>query len=167
LRAGRVVPQERPGVIIPSMAVTIREATPGEEEQVVPMYEWLFASPGSKPWQWDPERARARLGEAISSPRSTILLAEDQGGLIGFCTAYLELDSVRFGQRCWVEDLAVDPERRSRGVGAALLNAAKEWARRGGATHLELDSGLARADAHRFYERAGGTRQSYTFGWEL
>jgi GNAT superfamily N-acetyltransferase len=66
-----------------------------------------------------------------------------------------------------VEDLAVDPQHRSQGVGRALLAAAQAWARKAGATHLELDSGLARADAHRFYEREGGTRQSYTFGWEL
>jgi GNAT superfamily N-acetyltransferase len=149
------------------MAVTIREAKPGEEEQVLGMYDWLFAPPGSRPWRWDPERARPRLSEAITSPRSAILVAEDGGAPIAFCTAYLELNSVRFGRRCWVEDFAVDPERRSRGVGATLLNAAKEWARTAGATHLELDSGLARADAHRFYEREGGTRQSYTFGWEL
>ena len=131
------------------------------------MYEWLFAPPGSKPSEWDPVRGRARLSEAISSPRSAILLAEDGGAPIAFCSAYLDLNSVGFGQRCWVEDFAVDPERRSRGVGTGLLNAAKQWARRAGATHLELDSGLARADAHRFYEREGGARQSYTFGWEL
>jgi GNAT superfamily N-acetyltransferase len=94
-------------------------------------------------------------------------VAEDRGALIAFCTAYLELNSVRFGHRCWVEDFAVDPRQRSKGVGAALLNAVKDWARKAGATHLELDSGLARADAHRFYEREGGTRQSYTFGWAL
>jgi GNAT superfamily N-acetyltransferase len=96
-----------------------------------------------------------------------ILVVEDRGVVIAFCTAYLELNSVRFGQRCWVEEFAVNPRWRSQGVGAALLNAAKEWARSVGATHLELDSGLARADAHRFYEREGGTRKSYTFGWEL
>ena len=38
--------------------------------------------------------------------------------------------------RCWVEDLAVNPEHRSQGVGKALLDAAKEWARERGATHL-------------------------------
>jgi GNAT superfamily N-acetyltransferase len=149
------------------MAFAIREAEAGEEEQVLRMYEWLFAPPGSKPRQWDSDRARRRLSDVIGSPRAAILVAEDSGALIGFCTAYLELDSVRFGQRCWVEDFAVDPRQRSKGVGAALLNRAKEWARGGGAAHLELDSGLARADAHRFYEREGGTRQSYTFGWEL
>jgi GNAT superfamily N-acetyltransferase len=149
------------------MTVAIRQARPGEENRVLAMYDWLFAPPGSKPWQWDPDRARPRVSEAIASARSTVLVAQDGETLIAFCTAYLELDSVRFGQRCWVEDFAVDPKRRSQGVGARLLNAAKDWARRAGATHLELDSGLARADAHRFYEREGGTRQSYTFGWEL
>ena len=149
------------------MAFAIREAKAGEEDEVLAMYEWLFAPPGSRPSQWDPNRARPRISEAIASPGSAILVAEDRGVLIAFCTAYLELTSVRFGQRCWVEDFAVNPQRRSQGVGAAMLNGAKEWARRAGATHLELDSGLARADAHRFYEREGGTRQSYTFGWEL
>ncbi len=131
------------------------------------MYEWLFAAPGVRPERWDPEKASQRLNEAIASPRSTILVAEDAGTLVGFCTAYLELNSVRFGQRCWVEDLAVDPDRRSQGIGASLLGTAKAWARAGGAVHLELDSALARGDAHRFYEGQGGSRQSYTFSWEL
>jgi GNAT superfamily N-acetyltransferase len=154
-------------MITRAMPIEVREAEPGEEAQVLGMYPWLFAPPGSKPWQWDSERARERLTEAIASPRSTILVVEDAGALIAFCTAYLELNSVRFGQRCWVEDFAVDPDRRSQGIGTSLLHATKEWARAAGATHLELDSGLARQDAHRFYEREGGTRQSYTFGWEL
>jgi GNAT superfamily N-acetyltransferase len=149
------------------MGFAIRTAEPGEEEQILAMYEWLFAPPGVRPSHWDPGRARARINEAIVSPRSTILVADDDGRLIGFCTAYLELNSVRFGQRCWVEDLAVDPSQRSRGVGAAVLESAREWARSAGATHLELDSGLARVDAHRFYEREAGARQSYNFGWEL
>jgi GNAT superfamily N-acetyltransferase len=147
--------------------VAIREAQPGEEAQVLAMYEWLFAPPGIKPRPWDPPAALERLAEAIASPRSTILVAENDGALIAFCTAYVEFNSVRFGRRCWVEDLAVDPERRSLGVGATLLDAARSWARSAEATHLELDSGLARTDAHRFYEREGGTRQSYTFGWNL
>jgi GNAT superfamily N-acetyltransferase len=74
---------------------------------------------------------------------------------------------VRFGQRAWVEDLAVDPQQRSRGVGKQLLDAAKEWGRSRGATHLELDSAEARADAHRFYEREGSSYRSICFGWEL
>ncbi len=149
------------------MNFVIRHAELGEEEQLLAMYEWLFAPPGTKPRHWDPGAAKGRLAGTIRSANSAVLVVDDDGTVIAFCTAYLDLDSVRFGQRCWVEDLAVDPEQRSRGVGAALLRAARAWARDAGASHLELDSGLARGDAHRFYEREGGARQSYTFGWEL
>ena len=48
-------------------------------------------------------------------------------------------------------------------MGKALLDAAKDWARERGATHLELDSAEARKDAHRFYEREGAGYRSYSF----
>jgi len=48
------------------VTVAIRQARPGEEEDVLVMYDSLFAPPGSKPWQWDPDRARPRLSEAIA-----------------------------------------------------------------------------------------------------
>ena len=96
-----------------------------------------------------------------------VLLADDDGELVGFCTGYQDMHSVRFGYRAWVEDLAIDPARRSEGIGKALLDAAKDWARERGATHLELDSAETRADAHRFYERERPSWRSICFGWEL
>ena len=78
--------------------------------------------------------------------------------LVGACTVNLDILSVRFGQRARVEDLAVHPRHRSRGTGKLLLAAAKVWARERGATHLE--SGEARADAHRFYRREGAGASS-------
>ena len=150
------------------MDVEIRAAEPGEEEWILLGYEWLFAPPGTKPRQWDPKRATVALRQAIDSHDAAILVAVDRGGdLVGICTAYYELFSVRFGHRVWVEDLAVHPERRSEGIGKELLDAAKDWARERGATHLELDSAETRTDAHRFYEREGAQYRSYSFGWEL
>jgi GNAT superfamily N-acetyltransferase len=145
----------------------VREALAAEVERVLGMYEWLFAPPGSVPPRWDPDRARAAIAQAIEDPESTVLVAEHRGELRGLCTAYLDMNSVRFGARCWVEDLAVSPEHRSQGVGKALLDAAKDWARDRGATHLELDSSDTRADAHRFYEREGPSWTSRCFAWEL
>jgi GNAT superfamily N-acetyltransferase len=145
----------------------VRAAREEEVERVLGMYEWLFTPPGSLPPRWDPARAREALAEAITAERSTVLVAEHRGELLGFATAYLELNSVRFGLRCWVEDLAVSPEHRSQGIGRALLDAAKEWARERGATHLELDSGEARKDAHRFYEREQPAWKSLQFSWTL
>lgn len=150
------------------MEFEIKAAKPGEEERLLVAYEWLFAPPGTRPPQWDPQRAKVALRQAIDSRDAAILVAVDRGGnLVGICTAYHELFSVRFGHRVWVEDLAVHPDRRSEGIGKGLLDAAKAWARERGATHLELDSAETRPDAHRFYEREGPSWRSVCFGWEL
>ena len=103
----------------------------------------------------------------IGSEASAVFVAENDGALVGLCTVYRDIDSVRFGPRAWVEDLAVHPDARSQGIGKALLDVAKGWAREHGASHLELDSGLARTDAHRFYDREGASAQSYSFSWRL
>jgi GNAT superfamily N-acetyltransferase len=145
----------------------IRAAGFEEAEALVAAYQWLFSPPGAQPRQWDAERAVGRLREAIASGASEVLVADVDGAVVGICTVYLDLDSVRFGQRAWVEDLAVDPERRSQGVGKQLLDAAKDWGRSRGATHLELDSSEVREAAHRFYEREQPSWRSICFGYEL
>jgi GNAT superfamily N-acetyltransferase len=150
------------------MAVEIRAALTGEERSMVPLYDWLFEPPGSRPAAWDERRAAVALRQAIESHDACVLVAAEAGGTwVGFCTGYLDLHSVRFGYRAWVEDLAVAPGHRSQGIGALLLGAARDWARARGATHLELDSAEARADAHRFYERERADYRSICFGWQL
>ena len=145
----------------------LRAARPDEAEAVLAAYEWLFAPPGSQPPMWDPAKAAARLAAAAASESAEVLIADIDGAIAGICTVYDEFESVRFGHRAWVEDLAVDPERRSLGIGKALLDAAKDWARERGATHLELDSAETRADAHRFYNREEPSWTSISFGWVL
>lgn len=103
----------------------------------------------------------------VEGDERTVLCAFEDTHLVGLCTIVLDLHSVRFGLRAWVEDLAVSPAHRSQGIGKALLDAAMRWASARGATHLELDSADARADAHRFYRREGPSWESRCFGWEL
>jgi GNAT superfamily N-acetyltransferase len=145
--------------------VRIRPAREEDADAFLAGYDWLFAPPGSRPAGWDLAVAGERLRATIAGPESVALLAERDGRVVGICTAYIDLLSVRFGRRCWVEDLAVDPGERSRGIGARLLARAREWAAEHGASHLELDSGEARRDAHRFYEREGAQARSLSFGW--
>jgi GNAT superfamily N-acetyltransferase len=150
------------------MEVRIRPAKAGEAHSVLAMYEWLFESPGRAPAWWNEEKALNRLRGAIDAGDAEVLVAEDESGsLIGVAAAYIDLESVRFGRRCWVEDLAVHPDRRSEGIGARLLGAARDWARGQGATHLELDTGEARAAARRFYERESPHHVGISYSWEL
>ena len=146
--------------------IEIRPARVEEAESVLACYEWLFAPPGSRPASWNPAWARVALIDAIDSDSAAVLVAAGPDNrIVGICTAYLDILSVRFGLRCWIEDLAVDPELRSRGIGSALLGAARGWAADHGASHLELDSAQGRAEAHRFYEREGARNPSLSFGW--
>lgn len=150
------------------MEIEIRAARPGEEESLLAAWEWLFEPPGRRPEAWEERRARAALREAIDSRDSLVLVAVAQGeSVVGVCTAYHTIHAIRFGPRAWVEELAVHPEMRSQGIGSRLLAAAKEWARERGASHLKLDSSLARTEAHRFYEREGPSGRSYSYVWEL
>lgn len=142
----------------------IRAAQLDDVPALVAAYQWLFDPPGSQPPMWDPARASLRLADAIGSDHADVFVA---GAVAGFCTVYDDIDSVRFGRRAWVEDLAVDPGQRSLGIGKALLDAAKDWARERGASHLELDSAETRADAHRFYKREEPSWTSVSFGWVL
>jgi GNAT superfamily N-acetyltransferase len=147
--------------------IVVSEARPEEVDRVVAMYEWLLAPPGVRPPGWAHERAAEAIRRVLSSESATVLVARLEGELVGFCTAYDDIESVRFGRRVWVEDLAVDPNRRSLGVGKQILDAAKQWARARGAARLALESGEARTDAHRFYEREQPSYRSIAFGWEL
>jgi GNAT superfamily N-acetyltransferase len=150
------------------MEVRIRPAKAGEEHAVLAMYEWLFEPPGRTPAGWNEELALKRLRGAIESGDAEVLVAEDDSGnLVGVAAAYIDLESVRFGRRCWVEDLAVHPDRRSEGIGSRLLAAARDWAQGHGATHLELDTGEARAAARRFYERESPQHAGISYSWDL
>jgi GNAT superfamily N-acetyltransferase len=148
-------------------SLAVRAARLEDIDEVVSMYEWLFAPPGAQPASWDPERAAAALRHAVGSEDAVVLVATVGDEFVGFCTGYDDILSVRFGRRVWLEDLAVHPGRRSLGIGKRLLDGAKDWARARGATHLELDSAETRADAHRFYEREQPSWRSICFGWEL
>jgi GNAT superfamily N-acetyltransferase len=147
--------------------VRVRDAGHADVDAVLPLYEWLFAAPGSPPPDWDPAAGRCRLDAVCGAPDSGVLLAEDDHEVLGFCVVHLDILSVRFGRRAWVEDLAVAPQARSRGTGSLLLHAAASWAHGRGASHLELDSARARHDAHRFYERHDPNWRTICFGWEL
>ena len=145
----------------------VREALPAEVERVLGTYEWLFAPPGSLPPRWDPDRARAAIAAAIEDPEAAVLVAEHRGDLLGLCTAYLDMNSVRYGPRCWVEDLAVSPDHRSQGVGKDLLDAAKDWARERGATPSRARQRDAAPTPTASTSARSPAGRSRCFAWEL
>ena len=126
------------------------------------MLEELFEPPGVRAEGYTPERGRIGFRTALEQADADVLLATDGERIVGLASVYADIQSIRYGKRCWLQDLVVTSEYRSRGVGRLLLTSATDWARERGCTHLELASGAGRTDAHRFYLREGMS-QSFNF----
>lgn len=98
----------------------------------------------------DIHAARLRFRESTSLD---VLVAENQGEIAGFLV--LSYVSALTGLRAWIDDIAVDPQRRRQGIGQALVEAAIQRASRRGATHLFMDTSRGSLDAQRFYRACG------------
>jgi GNAT superfamily N-acetyltransferase len=66
-------------------------------------------------------------------------------------------------RKLYVDDLVTLASERSRGVGARLVAELFDRAKATGCEILDLDSGVQRGDAHRFYMREGLTISSFHF----
>lgn len=81
--------------------------------------------------------------------------ATDAGGAVRAVAGYRVTEMLRTGLMLEVDDLVTDAGDRSRGHGRALMAWLVGEARRLGCSVLELDSGVQRHAAHRFYFREG------------
>lgn len=67
------------------------------------------------------------------------------------------------GRILQIDDLVVSDGERSKGVGKALIEHVKAIAKAEDRGEVHLDSGMARTEAHRFYDREGFERLGYHF----
>ena len=80
---------------------------------------------------------------------------------------YRFLESLFSGKNLYVDDLVTREADRSKGFGANLLDWLIEQARERGCETVELDSGVQRFDAHRFYFSKRLSISSYHFRIKL
>ena len=111
------------------MDFAIRPAVPADEEAALALIEELFEEPGARPRRYSPERGREGFRHAVQHPETEVLLAVDGDTIVGLASVYADFLSIRYGKRCWLQDLVVSKSRRSEGIGALLLAAAADWAR--------------------------------------
>ncbi len=92
-----------------------------------------------------------------------VALLEDDSATVRAVAGYRYYDKLFSGRNLYVDDLVTDSASRSRGHGRALLAWLAAEARAHGCVQLELDSGVQRFDAHRFYFRERMHIASYHF----
>jgi len=101
------------------------------------------------------ELASAAAGLHQRPQRGQFLVALEAGTMVGFAALSFLWTLERGGRAAWLDELYVVPERRGRGIGAALLAAAVEFARVAGALAVDLEIDADHARAASLYERSG------------
>lgn len=117
---------------------------------------------------WIPDLEARFLAEATSdqSGRSLALARDAKGAIIAAAAVSWNFENEE-APFAVLQDLAVEPSLRSRGLGAELVKFVEREARARNAAWLFLESGRENRHAHEFFERAGFQEISHVFAKRL
>lgn len=151
------------------MKIIIRRATLEDIPSVVVLLEKLHASAGfGECAPFDPNSATKFTARLIDSPRSEVLVAEDDGDIIGLST--FVVDSPYFN---WDKKVAsgisfwVAPEYRKFGIGKALYAASEKQARNMGCQVITVGVMVTDEYLQAYHERNGFKRREVLFHKEI
>jgi len=107
----------------------------------------------------NPELAEQYIRQRLANNESVIFAAIVDGVPAGFTQLYPTYSSVRACKNWILNDLYVDNAYRKKGVGEALIKAAREFAKSEGATYVQLETATDNYTAQRLYETIGFEKQ--------
>jgi len=106
-----------------------------------------------------PARPSAIVADLIAGPRSTILVAERDGGLAGLVSVLLQgiagLPILVPRRIAVIDNLIVRADCRRHGIGRRLIDRAERWADAQGAQAVEIVVHEFNLEARRFYDALG------------
>lgn len=123
--------------------VTIRVFRESDAEAIEALWNTVFPDPAPRNV---PQRI---IRDKLRVQRELFFVAEIEDAIVG--TAMAGFD----GRRGWVYAVAVDPDQRRRGVGAALMAAIERALATRGCPKVNLQVLAGNDEAVRFYERLG------------
>ncbi|WP_457574159.1 N-acetyltransferase family protein [Desulfolithobacter sp.] len=106
-------------------------------------------------FSFDEPLQRQGLDLLLDNNQAIILVAEQQGQVIGMCTGQILISTATGGPKVVVEDVVVLPGRQRCGVGSHLLAELAAWARHRGASRLQLLADRNNLPALSFYRHQG------------
>jgi GNAT superfamily N-acetyltransferase len=95
------------------------------------------------------------------------LAAAAEDGKVRCVAGYRIVEFLAYGKFLYVDDLVSADDTRSEGHGKRMLDWLADVAREEGCQSLQLDSGVQRHGAHKFYFREGMKISSYHFSMAL
>lgn len=134
--------------------LNVRLATPGDRDEVLRLARSLLIELGGSPapaeelgWLFDELVAGNGTGFAV--------IAQQDGRAVAVCTASFQLAIRTAGKYCILQEMYVEPDSRSSGVGRAVIDFALRHAVDNGCQVVELGTPRTGDRQIRFYESAG------------
>ena len=152
------------------MSITIRPAEDIDLEALCDLYfefhefhaHYLpdYLCPLGEPTAHELTELSEKLMEIVHGSDSAILVADDEGKLIGLAEVYIKHpDPTKRGVNptpyAHLQSLLVTRAYRRKRIGSLLLKAAEDWSRRRGVVDLTLDIWEYSAGPLEFYQKAG------------
>jgi GNAT superfamily N-acetyltransferase len=146
--------------------MVIRKANDGDATAVFALYRELagaYAGPADTP-----QEQEKLWREVATDRRQTILVAEQDGSIVGTSTVLIVPNLGHHGQP-WaaVENVVVAGSHRGRGIGKAMLSEAAGIAARDNCYKMVLSTNVVRLEAHEFYRRLGWRQTHIGFSLPL
>ena len=148
------------------MTVTFREAVRADVPAVVALLQDDVLGAGREA---DDLAVYAAAFDAMATEGTNrVIVGEESGRIVAtYQLTLISGLSLRAARRAQIESVRVASDLRRAGIGAAMIADAEARARAGGAVLLQLTMNATRADARRFYERAGFAPSHVGFKKEL
>jgi predicted N-acetyltransferase YhbS len=138
------------------VSATVRRAVAADAAAIASLYAELgyALSPGD---------VSGRMAGPAGGGRSAVLVAEQNGAIVGLATLHMVPVLHEPGDWCRLTSVVVHPSARRGGVARALVAEAESRARAAGCARIEVTSALHRDGAHDFYRAQGYGRVSEHF----
>lgn len=135
--------------------LTVRDASPHDIDQMLPLLEQLFAIEAD--FTFFPEVQKRGLFLMLDGcgKHRAVKVACEGSRVIGMCTAQTRISTASGSHAAVVEDLVVDREFRGRGAGILLLGAIRDWALARGIARLSLLADRHNTKGLAFYSKQG------------
>lgn len=142
--------------------MTIAGVTRSSLAEILPLIAQYQVFYGAIP---DPVRNAEFFGELAEAPERGIqFVYRRDGKAVGFATLYFVPSSISAQTYCVLNDLFTLPEERGAGVGRALIEHCRSYARRHGFAGIEWQTAVGNRTAQRLYDRFSAQRSEwYTY----
>ena len=137
------------------MTVSIRDMTPSDHEQWLPLWDGYNAFYGRSGATALPAEITATTWQRFFEPAEPVhaLVADRDGRLVGLTHYLFHRSTILLAPICYLQDLFTAPEQRRAGVGRALIEAVCQRAAQAGSARVYWQTHETNLLARRLYDQ--------------